>query len=195
MKIKYSVIREYERHSLAVEGVTDEVVIRLMTLMNGHDDPHKIIPAEADVKTKPIKKRTADEVMEAIKQKQTIPEMTVEHPKNDVLHKEHNNGFSIAERLGSSKENDDSTEQMYDIPEDSIRIIHRYNDEDLETYLTKIHCPTCGSTHTRFNPVSNKFTKCFTCSEKLELEQAMPGFLQPDQQGYLFMANRRYFHR
>ena len=195
MKIKYSVTRELQRHSLSIENVTDEVVIKVLHLMNGGDNPNKVIPSEPLVKPAPVKKRTADELMEAVKQKQVYPELMVEDSKDDVLHKEHSNGFSIADRLTPSKEDDDATDQMYHIPETSIRLVHRHDDEDLETYLTKIHCPTCGATHTRYNPVSNKFTKCFTCSEKLELERAMPGFLQPDENGYLFMANRRYFHR
>lgn len=193
MKIKYSVTRDDQRHSLAVEDVTGEVLIQLIHLMNGNNNPNpnKVIPVE------PLKKRTAEELMAAVKEKEknSLPETKADHPKKDVLYREHSNGFSIADRLTPATKDEDPTDQMYEIPETSIRIVSRHNDEDLETYLTKIHCPTCGSKHTRYNSASNKFTKCFTCDEKLELERAMPGFLQPDENGHLFSASRRFFNR
>lgn len=201
MEIKYAVNREGERHSISIKGACATDLTALIALMSGSAHPTSA-PALSLVEPKiekPVEsplpaprplKRSAEEIMLAVKEKSLDnAKKTIEQK---VIHREHSSSISLGEIMKSktSVVETDSTQEMYEIPDSSSRIVSDGHGGEVEVYKTKVICPSCDSTHDRFNGTANKYTKCVGCGEKLSIERAMPNFLQPDKNGYLFIASR-----
>ncbi|MGF0347646.1 hypothetical protein ACQR3P_28815 [Rhodococcus sp. IEGM1300] len=135
MKIKYSLTRNEQRHSLTVEDAQPEILSQIMFMMTGSSN------AQATTKSEPVVKRTADEIMAAVKEKQTPiqgfeafkPE--INRSADKIVHQEHSSLTTIADRL-----EEDETTEMYHIPDTSVRIVNRPHEEDIE--MKKISRPT-----------------------------------------------------
>lgn len=183
MKIKYAVSRKDERHSLVIEDANDSLLFNIFAMMNG-DEPGKDTLKKSEVLTSPSSEAV-------ITPKKNLEKPTEKTPSKMeiVVHREHSGVFSMADKFKTASISSDKA-PSFEIPESSRRKVMA-GEQEIEVFKTKVICPSCGSKHDRFSSPDNTYAKCRQCNEKLKLERAMPNFMEPNAEGYLFTATRK----
>lgn len=97
------------------------------------------------------------------------------------------NGFTIAEKIGILKEEEVTpVETAASVPK------NRLAPDEMENVQVLIRCLECGYNGTHGTYLSNTYTKCRGCGEKLFLERAAEEWGEADFDGNFYVAQDRF---